>query len=224
MLVGWNGETLPDLSLEREIELASAAGYGGIELFVPKLRPFFERHSVADLARMLEAARVQPLSMNGIENINLRSAEEFEDVKNECRWLAESPARWLPNPSSSCPARCHGHPPGASACGTIGTLGDLADIALKRAEGRIRVPGAGNVLGAHRTEAGTLCRLRKANAGWFSPRSIPRWRLELGSTRGDHTTRVYRTRQDAEAASRSLTTRIASAPGRILPLHQCSRF
>ena len=88
MLIGWNGETLPALTLEREIEVASAAGYGGIELFVPKLRPFFEQYSVADLARMLEAAGLQPLSMNGIENINLRSLGEFEEVKNECRWLA----------------------------------------------------------------------------------------------------------------------------------------
>lgn len=132
MLVGWNGETLPDLSLEREIELASAAGYGGIELFVPKLRPFLERHSVADLAWMLEAARVQPLSMNGIENINLRSAEEFEDVKNECRWLAGISSQIgcktivvVPSPLPAGISREQVREE------TIGSLGDLADIAAK---------------------------------------------------------------------------------------------
>ncbi len=102
----------------------------------PKLRPFFERHSVADLARMLEAARVQPLSMNGIENINLRSAEEFEDVKNECRWLAGISSQIgcktivvVPSPLPAGISREQVREE------TIGSLGDLADIAAQEGVG-----------------------------------------------------------------------------------------
>ena len=130
MLIGWNGETLPALSLDREIEVVSTAGYGGIELFVPKLRPFFEHHSVAALARMLETAGLEPLSMNGIENINLRSPEEFEEVKNECGWLAgicsQIGCKTIVVVPSPLPA---GLSREETREETIRSLGELADIA-----------------------------------------------------------------------------------------------
>ena len=89
MIIGWNGETLPELELERESEIMAEAGYGGIELFVPKLPPFLASHSYDELARLLNFKALCPLSMNGIENINLRSPDEFEEVKKECQWLSE---------------------------------------------------------------------------------------------------------------------------------------
>ncbi len=89
MLIGWNGETLPALPLEREIELVAAAGYDGLEVFVPKLAPYLAYHSAAALRRSLEDRGLAPLAMNGVENINLRSPTEFAGVREECRWLAE---------------------------------------------------------------------------------------------------------------------------------------
>ncbi len=89
MLIGWNGETTPALSLEQDLEVAGAAGYSGVELFVPKLATYLKNHTAADLARQLQNHKLAPLTMNGIENINLRSPEEFAKVKEECRWLAE---------------------------------------------------------------------------------------------------------------------------------------
>ncbi len=58
MLIGWNGETLPALPLDKELE-------------------------VADLARHLQDTGLAPLTMNGIENINFRPPEEFIKVKVE---------------------------------------------------------------------------------------------------------------------------------------------
>jgi sugar phosphate isomerase/epimerase len=89
VLIGWNGETMPALSLDKELEVAAAAGYDGAELFVPKLAPYLESHAAGDLVRRLRENGLAPLAMNGIENINLRPPEEFTKVKEECRWLSE---------------------------------------------------------------------------------------------------------------------------------------
>lgn len=89
MLIGWNGETLPALPLEEEITIAAEAGYDGLELFIPKLAPFLARHTTTELARRLQESGLRPLTLNGIENINLRTAEAFAEVKAECRRLAD---------------------------------------------------------------------------------------------------------------------------------------
>lgn len=130
MIIGWNGETLPALELGPEIEIVSEAGYGGIEFFVPKLRPFLDDHSIEDLVRLLTVKGIKPLSMNGIENINLRSPREFEAVKDECRWLSELSERIgcpmivvVPSPLH------HGMSWEQAMEDTIASLSDLADIA-----------------------------------------------------------------------------------------------
>jgi len=93
MLIGWNGETMPALPLEREVEVIAQAGYRGLEVFIPKLGPYLQSHSPADLARLLAERHIEPLTMNGIENINLRPASEFQRVKDECRRVAEVAAQ-----------------------------------------------------------------------------------------------------------------------------------
>lgn len=89
MIIGWNGETMPTLSLDREIDVAAEAGYSGIEIFVPKLTPFLEKFGVDELKRRLQEKKLLPLSMNGIENVNLRPLEEFIAITEECRWLSD---------------------------------------------------------------------------------------------------------------------------------------
>jgi 2-keto-myo-inositol isomerase len=89
MIIGWNGETLPALPLAREVEVVAEAGYGGLELFIPKIGPFLEHQPAGELAARLRAAGLAPLSLNGIENINLRTLDEFAAVKRECEWLSE---------------------------------------------------------------------------------------------------------------------------------------
>ena len=88
MLLSWNGETTPDVDLETEIRAAHAAGFGGIEIFVPKLAPYLARHTARDLGRALRDANLVPVSLNGLENVSLRARAEFEQVKDECARLA----------------------------------------------------------------------------------------------------------------------------------------
>jgi 2-keto-myo-inositol isomerase len=89
MLVAWNGETMPALPLSDELVVVGSAGYGGLELYVPKLAPFLESYSAEDLARRLRAERLAAIAMNGIENFSFRSPAEFAQVVKDCGWLAQ---------------------------------------------------------------------------------------------------------------------------------------
>jgi 2-keto-myo-inositol isomerase len=94
MLIGWNGETLPALALDDEIAVVSHAGFGGLEIFVPKLPPYLASHgpseqaAAAALGARLKGRGLKPLAMNGLENVNLRSADDFAGVLSQCHWLA----------------------------------------------------------------------------------------------------------------------------------------
>lgn len=89
MLISWNGETTPDVDLETEIRVAAESGFQGIEIFVPKLAPYLEHHTASELGQALRAAGLTAVSLNGLENVNLRTAVEFAAVKAECKRLAE---------------------------------------------------------------------------------------------------------------------------------------
>ena len=88
MILSWNGETTPDVDLETEIRAAHSAGFGGIEIFVPKLAPYLEKHTARALGRALRDANLVPVSLNGLEHINLRTRADFTQVKAECKQLA----------------------------------------------------------------------------------------------------------------------------------------
>jgi 2-keto-myo-inositol isomerase len=88
MIIGWNGETMPAVPLDRELDILGEVGYGGVEIFTPKLDVFLEQHPVADLRRRLQERKLAPLTMNCIENFSFRTPEEFERLKAECHRLS----------------------------------------------------------------------------------------------------------------------------------------
>ena len=89
MIIGWSGQTMPTLPLDREMEVVTEAGYSGLELLVSKLGPFLEHHSARDLTAGLQEKKLAPLALNCIEKINLRSDEEMGALKRECLWLSQ---------------------------------------------------------------------------------------------------------------------------------------
>ena len=89
MLLSWNGETTPNVDLETEIRAAHTVGFGGIEIFVPKLAPYLEKHTARDLGRTLRDANLVPISLNGLESVNMRRRQDFPQVKAECARLAK---------------------------------------------------------------------------------------------------------------------------------------
>jgi 2-keto-myo-inositol isomerase len=130
MLIGWNGQMIPALPLDEELEVVSAAGYDGIELLIFKLPSYLESHTAGDLARSLRKNGLAPLTINCIENFNLRPPGEFGKVREECRWLSElSQEIGCPGVAVVPSARPEGMAWEQIKTETVSALQDLADVA-----------------------------------------------------------------------------------------------
>jgi 2-keto-myo-inositol isomerase len=84
MKIALNGATTMRADLTTDIEAASAAGYELIELWASKLRKFLETNTIADLKTLLDENNLEPYSINSIEHITFRNAEDYEKIKAEC--------------------------------------------------------------------------------------------------------------------------------------------
>ncbi|MDQ2745964.1 MAG: sugar phosphate isomerase/epimerase [Acidobacteriota bacterium] len=84
MKIALNGATTMFADLETDIKAAGEAGYELIELWAAKLRTFLETKTVADLKRLLQENNLEPYSINSIEHITFRNAEDYAKIKAEC--------------------------------------------------------------------------------------------------------------------------------------------
>lgn len=89
MKIALNGATTMHADLETDIKAASAAGFDLIEIWAAKLREFLKTRSVEDLKTLLAENDLQPYSINSIEHITFRSAEDYAEIKAECEELAK---------------------------------------------------------------------------------------------------------------------------------------
>lgn len=89
MKIALNGATTMRADLIRDIFAARDAGFDCIEIWAAKLLDFLQTSSVAHLNRLLEDANVQPWSINSIEHITFRSAEDYAQIKAECEEYCE---------------------------------------------------------------------------------------------------------------------------------------
>lgn len=88
MKIALNGATTMHADLETDIRAAGAAGFDLVELWASKLRRYLETHAIADLRALLTENNVEPYSINSIEHITFRSAEDYESIKTQCSELA----------------------------------------------------------------------------------------------------------------------------------------
>lgn len=84
MKIALNGATTMHADLTTDIQAASAAGYELIELWASKLREFLKTNTVADLKMLLKTNNLEPYSINSIEHITFRNAEDYARIKAEC--------------------------------------------------------------------------------------------------------------------------------------------
>lgn len=84
MKIALNGATTMRADLQTDIKAASAAGFELIEIWAAKLREFLKSNSVADLKTLLGEHNLEPYSINSIEHITFRNAEDYEKIKAEC--------------------------------------------------------------------------------------------------------------------------------------------
>ncbi len=74
--------------LETDIKAAGAAGFDLIEIWAAKLREFLKTKTTADLKNLLIENNLEPYSINSIEHITFRNAEDYRGIKAETEELA----------------------------------------------------------------------------------------------------------------------------------------
>lgn len=89
MKIALNGATTMYADLETDIKAAGDAGYELIEIWASKLRKFLETKTTSDLSDLLIANNIQPYSINSIEHITFRTAEDYLKIKSECEELSK---------------------------------------------------------------------------------------------------------------------------------------
>jgi 2-keto-myo-inositol isomerase len=88
MKLALNGATTMHADLQTDIKAAKAAGFELIEIWAAKLREFLKTNTVADLKTLLDDAGLQPWSINSIEHITFRTADDYENIiKAQCEEL-----------------------------------------------------------------------------------------------------------------------------------------
>ena len=88
MQIALNGATTMKADLATDIHVARDAGFPYLEIWAAKLRKYLKTNSVADLRNLFGEHRVQPLSINSIEHITFRSADDYSRIKGECEELS----------------------------------------------------------------------------------------------------------------------------------------
>lgn len=88
MKIALNGATTMHADLATDIKAAGAAGFDLIEIWAAKLREFLKNNSVAELKNLLEENNLKPYSINSIEHITFRTAEDYRKIKAETEELS----------------------------------------------------------------------------------------------------------------------------------------
>ena len=88
MKLALNGATTMTADLETDIRSAAAAGFDLVELRSNKLYTYLEGHTVDDLKALLKETGIGVLSINTLEHITWRTAEDYEAIKEECERLS----------------------------------------------------------------------------------------------------------------------------------------
>src|SRR5690349_19221146 len=89
MKLALNGATTMRADLDTDIRAAAAAGYDLVELRSNKLYDYLETKTVDDLKALLAETGIGVLSINTLEHITWRSAEDYAAIKEECAKLSE---------------------------------------------------------------------------------------------------------------------------------------
>ena len=90
MKIALNGATTMRADLPTDILAASQAGYELIEIWAAKLRDFLQTNTVADLQNLLTENNLEPYSINSIEHITFRNAEDYAQIKAETEELSKN--------------------------------------------------------------------------------------------------------------------------------------
>ncbi|HYJ87605.1 MAG TPA: sugar phosphate isomerase/epimerase [Pyrinomonadaceae bacterium] len=88
MQIALNGATTMKADLATDISVARDAGFPYLEIWAAKLRKHLRTNSAANLRTLFDENGVQPLSINSIEHITFRNADDYSRIKDECEQLS----------------------------------------------------------------------------------------------------------------------------------------
>lgn len=89
MRLGFHGATTMTSMLETDIEVTHQAGFKYLELWGEKIDTYLLNHTVTDLAALLKAHDVTPMSINALGFIAFRTPEEYKKLQERCHRLGE---------------------------------------------------------------------------------------------------------------------------------------
>src|SRR5260221_2262572 len=89
MRLGFHGATTMTSIFETDIEVTQQAGFKYLELGEEKIDTYLLNHTVADLATLLTAHEVTPMSINALGFIAFRTPEEYKNLQERCHRLGE---------------------------------------------------------------------------------------------------------------------------------------
>ena len=89
MKIALNGATTMHADLLTDIKAASAAGFDLLEIWSAKLYEYLKANTPADLKATLAEHKLEPYSINSIEHVTFRTAEDYAEVRAECETLAK---------------------------------------------------------------------------------------------------------------------------------------
>ena len=89
MKIALNGATTMHADLVTDIKAASAAGYDLLEIWSAKLYRFLETNTPGDLKGLLLEHNLEPYSINSIEHITFRTADDYAKINEECETLSK---------------------------------------------------------------------------------------------------------------------------------------
>jgi len=87
MLLGFNGATTMKATLPEDIVAAGKAGFKALEIWAAKMDTYLANRSLDDLNAIFTEHRLQPVSINSIEFITFRSADDYALIKARCHEL-----------------------------------------------------------------------------------------------------------------------------------------
>jgi 2-keto-myo-inositol isomerase len=87
MKIALNGATTMRADLASDIRATSAAGFDCLEIWAAKLKDFLKENSSAKLKSLLDEHRLEPYSINSIEQITFRDAARHARLLDECEEL-----------------------------------------------------------------------------------------------------------------------------------------
>ena len=89
MKIALNGATTMHADLETDIKAAGEAGFDLLEIWAAKLREFLKTKTTTDLKQLLDESNLEPYSINSIEHITFRDADDYEQIKLETEELSK---------------------------------------------------------------------------------------------------------------------------------------